>query len=69
MAAKYSLTDVLDRMYHNKLALEATIMELTLRVGSEGAGENIRTALEVIGENAGFIKQGLANLKGKEKMI
>ncbi len=29
MASEYSLTDVLERLYHNQLALEAAVMELT----------------------------------------
>ena len=69
MAHEYSLSDVLERMYENQLALEAAVMELTLRLehqGSVEAGENVRGALEVIGENAGHIKQGLARLMGSE---
>jgi hypothetical protein len=66
MAADYSLQDVLERIYHNQLALEAALMELTLWVeqrGSAEVGGNVRGALEAIGENAGHIKQGLARLK------
>ncbi|WP_447776597.1 hypothetical protein [Pseudomonas chlororaphis] len=68
MPSSYSLSDVLERMYHNQLALEAALMELSLLVeqqGSQGVGENVRGALEVIGENAGHIKQGLARLRSK----
>jgi hypothetical protein len=57
---------VLERIYHNQLALEAAIMELTLWVEQQDSptvGSNIRGALEAIGENAGHIKQGLARLK------
>ena len=67
MPGDYSLYDVLERMYTNQLALEAALMELTLHVeqqGSSKAGNNIRGALDTIGENAGHIKQGLAKLKG-----
>ncbi len=63
---EYSLPDVLERLYHNQLALEAALMELTLLVENQGhvqAGDNVRGALEAIGENAGHIKQGLARLK------
>jgi len=66
MSDEYSLPDVLERIYHNQLALEAAVMELTLWVekrGSEDTGGNIRGALQTIGENAGHIKQGLARLK------
>ncbi|KJZ51963.1 hypothetical protein [Pseudomonas marginalis] len=66
MASEYSLVDVLERIYHNQLALEAAIMELTLWVETQGAsqtGGNVRGSLEAIGENAGFINQGLARLK------
>jgi len=69
MSAEYSLTDVLTRIYQNQLALEAAVMELTLWVelrGSADVGENVRGALEAIGENAGHIKQGLARLKGMD---
>lgn len=67
MSGEYSLSDVLERIYHNQLALEAAVMELTLQIEANGAaevGENVRGALEAIGENAGYIKQGLARLKG-----
>jgi hypothetical protein len=35
MASEYSLTDVLERLYQNQLALEAAVMELTLRLSSK----------------------------------
>ncbi|WP_434605018.1 hypothetical protein J3P85_07215 [Pseudomonas sp. Z1-12] len=66
MVTEYSLPDILERMYQNQLALEAALMELTLHVEAQGhteVGDNIRGALETIGENAGYIKQGLARLK------
>lgn len=66
MASEYSLSDVLERLYQNQLALEAALMELTLWAEQQGAlviGGNVRGALEVIGENAGYIKQGLARIK------
>ncbi len=65
MPNEYSLSDVLDRMYQNQLAIEAAVMELTLHVEAHGnadIGNNVRGALEIIGENAGHIKQGLARL-------
>jgi len=65
---EYSLTDVLERMYQNQLGLEAALMELTLLVEKQGGsatGENVRGALWAIGANAGYIKQGLAKLKGR----
>lgn len=63
----YSLPDILERMYHNQLALEAALMELTLLVETQGhtdVGDIIRTTLETIGENAGHIK-GFARLKAQ----
>ncbi len=69
MPGDYSLSDVLERIYHNQLALEAAVMELTLQVEQQGlaeTGENVRGALQAIGENAGHIKQGLARLKGMD---
>ena len=45
-------------------------MELTLVAEQQGfavAGDNARTALDRIGENAGFIKQGLARLRTREE--
>ncbi|SCX26783.1 hypothetical protein SAMN03159437_02818 [Pseudomonas sp. NFACC25] len=66
MASEYSLSDVLERMYQNQLALEAALMELTLQVEAQGdaeVGANVRGALYPIGENAGHIKQGLARRK------
>lgn len=68
MPNDYSLSDVLERMYTNQLALETALMELTLHVEQQGApvvGDNVRGALETIGENAGHIKQGLAKLRTK----
>ena len=65
---EYSLPDILERIYENQLALEAAVMELALLVESQGGaevGDNVRGALETIGENAGHIKQGLARLKQK----
>ncbi|WP_433786033.1 hypothetical protein [Pseudomonas frederiksbergensis] len=70
MASEYSLSVVLERIYENQQALEAAIMELTLVAEQQGfavAGDNARTALDTIGVNAGFIKQGLARLKAMEK--
>lgn len=67
MSGEYSLSDVLERMYQNQLRLEAALMELTLsaeKQGSTEVGENVRGALWVIGENTGYIKQGLAKLRG-----
>jgi hypothetical protein len=67
MPSEYSLSDVLERIYHNQLALEAAVMELTLQAEKQGlneVGDNVRAALDTIGENAGHIKQGLAQLKG-----
>jgi hypothetical protein len=66
MSTDYSLPDVLERIYHNQLALEAALMELTLWAEEQNAtetGENVRGALLTISENAGHIKQGLAKLK------
>jgi len=66
MPSEYSLSDVLERMYQNQLGLEAALMELTLQVEAQGhadVGNNVRGALETIGENAGHIKQGIARLK------
>lgn len=68
MDGEYSLSDLLERMYENQLALEAAIMELTLRLEQPGcaeAGGNVRGALDSIVANAGHIKQGLARLKRK----
>ncbi|WHS63122.1 hypothetical protein [Pseudomonas sp. G2-4] len=68
MPTEYSLSDVLERLYQNQLALEAAVMELTLKVENQGAtniGANVRGALHTIGENAGHIKQGLAKLRAQ----
>ncbi|RWA27988.1 hypothetical protein DJ028_08350 [Pseudomonas veronii] len=65
---EYSPTDTLEPIYENQLALEAAPMELTLLVESQGhaeIGDNVRGALEAIGENAGHVKQGLARLKAQ----
>ncbi|WP_455824821.1 hypothetical protein [Pseudomonas graminis] len=68
MPTEYSLPDVLERLYQNQLALEAAVMELTLwieRQGTTDTGDNVRRALQTIGENAGHIKQGFAKLKAR----
>lgn len=70
MASEYSLPVILEKIYENQLALEAALMELVVLTEQEGhqvVGENARGALERIGENAGFIKQGLAGLIAREK--
>lgn len=70
MTSEYSLPIVLEKIYENQLALEAAIMELTLQAERQGfaeTGDNARGALSRIGENAGFITQGLARLKAAEK--
>ncbi|MCT8963521.1 hypothetical protein MN113_20305 [Pseudomonas veronii] len=67
MTIEYSLSDTLERLYHNQLALEAALMELTLSAEKRGlgdVGENVRGVLSTIGDNAGHIKQGLARLRG-----
>jgi len=69
MSDDYSLPDVLARIYHNQLALEAAVMELTLWVEQRDSAEvagNVRGALETIGENAGHINQDLARLRGTQ---
>ncbi len=69
MPSEYSLSDVLERIYHNQLALEAAVMELTLQAEKHGlaeVGDNVRGALDTIGANAGHIKQGLAKLRTKD---
>lgn len=66
MHSEYSLSDVLERIYYNQLALEAAVMELTLQAEKQGLTEvsdSVRGALDTIGENSGHIKQGLARLK------
>jgi hypothetical protein len=68
MSPEYSLSDVLERIYENQLGLEAALMELALQVEKEGftdVGENVRGALCRVGENAGYIKQGIAKIKGR----
>ena len=67
MSSDPSLGDVIERIYQNQLALEAAVMELTLWAEAQDAtdaGENIRGALHTIGENASYINQGLARLRG-----
>lgn len=66
MPSQYSLPDLLERLYNNQLALEAAVMELTLKFELQGdieVGQSVRAALHTIGENEGHIKQGLARLK------
>lgn len=45
MPSEYSLSDVLERMYQNQLALEAALMELTVHAETKGnadVGDNVR---------------------------
>lgn len=42
MAGECSLSDVLERMYQNQLALEAALMALTLHVEAQGSAERPR---------------------------
>lgn len=45
MASEYLLADVLERIYHNQLALEAAVMELTAWAEQQNAvdvGNNVR---------------------------
>ncbi|MHC8396112.1 hypothetical protein ACYZT8_21095 [Pseudomonas sp. LB3P93] len=63
------LPSLLHKINENQLALEAAIMELTLLVESQGsttAGNNVRGALGVIGQNEEFIKMTLAVLMTPE---
>lgn len=65
---EYYLPDTPERIYENQLALEAAIMELSLWVVGQGGArvdENVRGALDAIGENAGYIKQCLAGLRAQ----
>jgi hypothetical protein len=65
---EYSLPDALERLHYNQLALVAALMELTSLVEKQGhatAGDNVRSALQTIGQNAGHIKQGLAKLRAQ----
>jgi len=57
-----SLSDVLDRMYQSQLGLEAALMKLTLLSEKQDlteVGGSVRYTLWGIGENIGYIKQGL----------
>jgi len=59
-------------MYDNQLALEAALMEITLWVEQRGCadvGENVRGALQAIGENAGYIKPGVGQVEGRPEAI
>ena len=69
MPCEYSLSDLMERLYQNQLALEAAVMELTLGIERRGEavlGDNVRGALQTIAENEGHIKQCLARLKNLE---
>ncbi|PMU93754.1 MULTISPECIES: hypothetical protein [unclassified Pseudomonas] len=59
------LPSLLEKLYENQLALEASIMELSNWVkqrGSTDVAENVRGALETISTNEKFIKLTLAVL-------
>nr|WP_314548033.1 hypothetical protein [uncultured Pseudomonas sp.] len=66
MSGEYSLSDLLEGMYENQLALDAILVDLAPQSEKQGLNEvdnNVRGALFVIGENAGHIKQGLAKVR------
>ncbi|MCS4312917.1 hypothetical protein M2397_003220 [Pseudomonas sp. BIGb0381] len=59
------LPSLLEKLYENQLALEASIMELSNWVeqrGSAEVAENVRGALQTIDQNEEFIKLTLAVL-------
>ncbi|MBJ2179821.1 hypothetical protein JC795_16655 [Pseudomonas veronii] len=59
------IPSLLSKLYENQLALEASIMEISNWVeqrGSTDVAENVRGALETIGNNEKFIKLTLAVL-------
>ncbi|WP_053122348.1 hypothetical protein [Pseudomonas sp. P1.31] len=56
VAPQCSPPDPLERLYGNRLTL------LVENQGRTEVGENVRGALDAIGENAGHIKQGIAKL-------
>lgn len=63
------LPSLLYKLNENQLALEASIMELTLwveRHGGTEAADNVRGALEGIDQNEEFIKLTLAVLMAPE---
>ena len=63
------LPSLLFKINQNQLALEAAIMELTLRVEQRGSGEvgdNVRGALVTISKNEEFINMTLAVLMTPE---
>lgn len=60
---------LLYKLNENQLALEAAIMELTLRIelqGSSEVGGNVRGALDVITQNEEFINASLKTLISPE---
>lgn len=68
----YSLPDVQERLYENQLALEGTLMGLTLQVEEQETQEvsgNVRGALWTTDENTGHIKQGLALVRRHRNVI
>lgn len=59
------IPSLLSKLYENQLALEASIREISNWVeqrGSTDVAENVRGALETIGNNEKFIKLTLAVL-------
>lgn len=59
------IPSLFSKLYENQLALEASIMEISNWVeqrGSTDVAENVRGALETIGNNEKFIKLTLAVL-------
>lgn len=62
------LTSLLTRLNENQLALGAAVEELAVWVeqrGSTDVAENVRGALEILDQNAGFISLALISLKAE----
>ncbi|WP_256678812.1 hypothetical protein [Pseudomonas sp. FSL R10-0399] len=69
MTSHYTLGDVKEIFYQYQLALEASVIELTLWAEAQAAtdaGENICGALDTSAENAGLINQALALLRNQK---
>ena len=50
MSDEYSLSDVLERLYQNQLALEAGLMELTLLAEKQGLSEESQREGGLVGD-------------------
>lgn len=69
MQDRHSLATLLDKLYENQLAMAAAVEELALwievRADDADVAGNVRSALDTLDRNAGFINGTIAQLRAE----